>query len=73
MGLAPFGVIDPVAWSVVDAAFGHRFPNRLGVAEVPLGYPIQAGEDTGSSSAVFESVEPIGKDIRSSELVHAPV
>src|SRR5256885_1392543 len=59
--VSPLLKIDAVARAVVNAQFPDTFANRLDVACVPLGQPIQPRCDHRTGTMVLEPQSPLSK------------
>lgn len=53
--------VDAVARAVVDAQFRHSLANRLHIAGIAGGEPLDPGLDTSAPTHVAQVVEPCGE------------
>jgi hypothetical protein len=51
-------VINPIAWSVVDAQFGNTFTDGLHVSREAMDETVNPGLDAGESLKVFQPIDP---------------
>jgi hypothetical protein len=56
--------------AVVDTQFADALANRLGVACVPLGQPIQSRSDNRTSPVILEPLAPLSKRLCLLKLKH---
>lgn len=67
---SPFLKIDTVTGAVVDTQLADAFANRLSVACVPLGQPIQPRSDHRTGPMILEPQAPLSKRLCLLQLKH---
>jgi len=62
--------VDAVTGTIVDTQFADALANRLGVAGIPLGQPIQSRSDNRTSPVILEPQAPLSKRLCLLQLKH---
>src|SRR6218665_1901789 len=53
-GFATLLEIDPVAGAMVDTQFAHAVPNRLHIARMAIGRPVESGENHAPCAVIAQ-------------------
>ena len=68
--VSPLLKIDTVAGAVVDAQFADTITDRLDIACMPLGQPIQPRSDHRPGAVILEPLAPLSKRLGLLQLKH---